>query len=153
MTKKSTFSTSVLNVVCAVLMLILLVLQFLPFWSYGDPSVSVSIQEYIWFPGDHTGLDKELTALVSADYSINDVLLMPILTLVLGAVGIVMCLFKSSNSRISLLPTACGLVGAFGYLTGAAFQVGSGWALHLVVCLLLVCAGLACLLSGRKTHA
>lgn len=150
MTGKSSSATSALNILCAILMLVLLVLQFLPFWSYGDPTVSVSIQEYIWFPSDHTGLDKELTSLVSADYSINDVLLMPILTLVLGAVGIVMCIFKSSNSYMSLIPTGCGLVGAFGYLTGAAFQVGSGWMLHCVVCLLLVCAGLAGFLSGRK---
>lgn len=150
MTRKASNLTPILNVICAVLMLVLLVLlvlQFMPFGTYGDPATPVSIQGYIWFPGDHTGLDKALKESVSADYSINDVLLMPILTLVLGAVGIVLCLIQSDNPFVSLLPAACGLAGTWGYLTGAAFHVGSGWVFHLILCIALLALGLISLIS------
>lgn len=147
MARKASNRTPILNVICAVLMLVLLVLQFMPFWTYSDPATSVSIQGYIWFPGDHTGLDKALKESVSADYSINDVLLMPILTLVLGAVGIVLCLIQSDNPFVSLLPAACGLAGTWGYLTGAAFHVGSGWEFHLILCIALLALGLISLIS------
>lgn len=147
MTRKASNLTPILNVICAVLMLVLLVLQFMPFWTYGDPATPVSIQGYIWFPGDHTGLDKALKESVSTDYSINDVLLMPILTLVLGAVGIVLCLIQSDNPFVSLLPAACGLAGTWGYLTGAAFHVGSGWEFHLILCIALLALGLISLIS------
>lgn len=151
MSKKSSVNTSVLSILCAALMLILLVLQFMPFWQYGDPATTVSIQGYIWFPGDHTGLDKALQESVSADYSINDVLLMPILTLVLGAAGIVMCLIKSSNPFMSLLPVACGLVGVWGYLSSPAFHLGANWVLHLIICILILCVGLVSFFTGRKS--
>ena len=150
MTRKASNLTPILNVICAVLMLVLLVLlvlQFMPFGTYGDPATPVSSQGYIWFPGDHTGLDKALKESVSADYSINDVLLMPILTLVLGAVGIVLCLIQSDNPFVSLLPAACGLAGTWGYLTGAAFHVGSGWVFHLILCIALLALGLISLIS------
>ena len=150
MTRKASNLTPILNVICAVLMLVLLVLlvlQFMPFGTYGDPATPVSIQGYIWFPGDHTGLDKALKESVSADYSINDVLLMPILTRVLGAVGIVLCLIQSDNPFVSLLPAACGLAGTWGYLTGAAFHVGSGWVFHLILCIALLALGLISLIS------
>lgn len=147
MTRKASNLTPILNVICAVLMLVLLVLQFMPFWTYGDPATSVSIQGYIWFPGDHTGLSKAFTESVSADYSINDVLLMPILTLMMGAVGIVLCLIQSDNPFVSLLPAACGLAGTWGYLTGAAFHLGSGWVFHLILCIALLALGLISLIS------
>lgn len=150
MTRKASNLTPTLNVICAILMLVLLVMQFMPFWTYGDPATSVSIQGYIWFPGNHTGLDQALKESVSADYSINDVLLMPILTLVLGAAGIVLCLLKSANPFVSLLPAACGLAGTWGYLTGTAFHVGSGWVFHLILCIVLLALGLISLLSSRQ---
>ena len=38
-----------LNLVCAVLMAVLLALQFVPFWTVEDSQVSIS--SYVWFPG------------------------------------------------------------------------------------------------------
>lgn len=142
---------TVLNLTCALVMLVLLVLQFMPFWTYGEPAQSVSIQEYIWFPGNHTGLDKVMQATLYSDYKIDDILLMPILTLVLGAAGIVLCIFKADNPFVSLLPTACGAVSALGYLTHSAFQTGSNWTLHLLVCIILFVLGLVSLITTFKS--
>ena len=43
---KSTFSVKTLHLMCALSMLMMLVCQFLPYWSYGE-GMSLSVQTYI----------------------------------------------------------------------------------------------------------
>ncbi len=43
-----------IQILCAVLMTILLVLQSMPFWQYGE---SCSIGSCVWFPGDCKALE------------------------------------------------------------------------------------------------
>lgn len=128
-----------INLCCAALMILLMILQFTPFWHYGDPQTSTSIQGYVWFPSENSKLDGYIQAETgNADFSINNVLTMPILELILCAIGIVLCIAKSESSLIGLLPAAAGLVGTFGYLTNPAFHLDSGWVLHMLLCLIML---------------
>lgn len=148
---KPSVNISALNILCAVLALALLILQFTPFWHFeGEDEQSSSIQSYVWFPDSHKELDGYLSDEIGANYTINDVVTMPALVLVLGAVGIVLCLVKSDKWPVSLLPAACGAVGVWGYLTGAAFRLGSGWGLHLALCIALLVIGALSVVSGLK---
>jgi len=54
--------TSACNLICALLMIILLVLHFAPFWTYGENGETASIQGYVWFPTDHGALEKYIQA-------------------------------------------------------------------------------------------
>lgn len=151
MSKYISNRTSICNIVCAVLMVILLVLQFMPFWTYGEEeAMTSSIQGYIWFPTEKGDLENYLQAQTSPEFTINDILVMPIVVLVAGAVGVVLCLIKPDNMLVSLLPAACGLVGIWGYLSKAAFRLGANWQLHLVLCIAILAAAAISLLSGLK---
>lgn len=128
--------TSICNIACAVLMLILLVLQFMPFWTVEteEGANSVSIQSFIWFPGDHGDLEDSLGAtLGNEEFSVNDVLGMPILVLVAGAAGVVLCLIKSGSGFASILPAICGVAGVWGFLAKPAFRLGSTWQIQLAL--------------------
>ena len=63
----------------------------------------------------------------------NDVLGMPILVLVAGAVGVVLCLIKSGSGFASILPAICGVAGVWGFLAKPAFQLGSTWQIQLAL--------------------
>ena len=78
--------------VSVALMGLLLLLHFMPFWSYEG--ISTSIQTYIWFPSDHAQLETYLASQVGGEFSINSILLMPILVLVMTIAGIILCLWK-----------------------------------------------------------
>lgn len=140
------------NVMCAVLMAILLVLQFVPFWHFvdGETETAVSISSYMWFPDDNKALDKHLESLIEG-HSINDMLLPPILTLVLSAVGTVLCLLKPGKVLALLLPMGCGLAAVIGYLSIPALQAGAGWGLHLALGVALVVAAAAGLALNAKS--
>ena len=128
--------SKIFNIITIVLMGALLVLHFMPFWSYDG--ISTSIQSYVWFPGNHAALETYIVGQVGVDYSINDIVLMPVLVLVLTVVGIVLCIWKSDIPFVSLIPLACGLAGIFGYASQPAMQLGTNWVLHLVVCIAMV---------------
>ena len=136
-----------LNLLCAVLCAVLLVLQFVPFWAEGDGQVSIG--GYIWFPSDHKTLDSQLSAEIEG-YSINDAVPLAVLLLVLSAVGIVLCILKMNNALSALVPLACGLVGTVGYLIQPAFRMGAGWQLHCLVCVAMAALAAVTLAAGLR---
>lgn len=107
---KNTFSllTKIIGIVCAVLMLASLVLQFVPCWEIEDGTMSIS--EYVWFPYHHNDFTKEYREwtgddmLSSGDLSGSNPLL-----LAFGVLGIVFCLIRSKKAWVYLLPIVCGV--------------------------------------------
>ena len=136
-----------LNLLCAVLCAVLLVLQFVPFWAEGDGQVSIG--GYIWFPSDHKTLDSQLSAEIEG-YSINDAVPLAVLLLVLSAVGIVLCILRMNNALSALVPLACGLIGTFGYLLQPAYRMGAGWQLHCLVCVAMAALAAVTLAAGLR---
>lgn len=154
MPKDTQSQTKLVHYVCAALLLILLVMQFTPFWHYGEAGdVATSISGYIWFPGNHADLTSYLQATISEDFIINDILIFCILMLVLSAVGLVLCAMKPGTLLAALLPTACGLSGVIGFLAEPALRLGSTWGLMFLLCLLMLCGGAYTLYTTLQQQA
>ena len=140
-----------INILCAILMVILLAMQFMPYWHMEEKEKSVSIQGFTWFPTDNQDLEsfiREETG--EADFGVTRIIGMPILELFLCAIGAVLCCCKSSNPLMLIFPTAAGLFGLWGYLTKPAFRLGGSWAFHLILCIILLILGAAGLVYGLK---
>lgn len=137
------------NWICALLMIVLLVMQFTPFWHYGEAGESCSISGYVWFPSDQKDLESWLGTQADG-HDLNSFVGMPILVLVLSAVGAVLCLIKPDKGMTTLLPTLCGAVGGIAYLTTPALKLGSGWAWHLLICIALLALGVCSLVQWAK---
>ena len=130
----------IVNVLCAVLMAILLVLQFVPFWHCGEAGENCSISGYVWFPSDHKELESWITS-QAKDHDLGSFVGMPILVLVLSFVGSIFCLMKADQNWVGLFSLACGVAGAVAYLTTPALQLGTGWTWHLLLCIALAMLG------------
>lgn len=149
MTKLFSSRLSTLNLLCAALMLLLLVLQFTPFFTCAGTGETVSIQEYVWFPTEHTALEKEIKASIP-DHAIDEMVVMPLIVLLCGAAGAVIGLIKSDRIWCSLLSVLCGLAGVWGYLTNLAFHLVSSWSLHLILSVLIALLGCCAVYIGIK---
>jgi len=148
-------SNKILNYLCAVLLLVLLVTQFLPFWACDCKDCAgedISISEYVWFPDDHKkGLTKTLKDTYDKDFELNDLVLTPIVILVAGAIGVVMCATKAHKAWVSILPIIAGGMGVIGYLSDPVLQMGNNWVLHLLAAAVVLIVGLiACVLNIIK---
>ena len=143
--------SSVCNLIAAILMIVLLVLQFFPFWQYGEAQEhSASIQGYIWFPSHHTDLEKYFAAETGSAFEINSILSMPILVLLTGIIGAIVCLIKADEFWVGILPVACGASGLWGFLTKVVYRMGTNWQLHAAVCVALILVGTAGIYLGIK---
>lgn len=120
---------------CALVLAVILVCQFTPFWTYStdDGEASTSISGYIWFPTENKAVDAYIADGVGDGYDINQLVLPAVLVLLLSAVGLVMCLFKNGEAWTSLLPLGCGLAGLWGFLFKAGFKLGTAWGLHVIL--------------------
>jgi len=131
--------TKTCNLICTALASLLLVLNFLPFWSYDG--MHTSIQGFVWFPNDHEPLTTWFAGQIP-DYGINGVVGAPILILLCTVASVVVTIWKKDSSFAAVIPAACGIVGIWGYLTNPILQLGTTWVLHLIVSILLLAAAL-----------
>ena len=126
--KKPHVIAQCISFVLLALMLALLVMQFVPFWTEGDGTASIS--DYIWFPREHKELNNSLKEVFGKDYRINQYLIGPIALLVSAAAGIVFSVLKRGKLNSFLLPLVCGLAGYTTYFTYAPYKLGANWIVH-----------------------
>ena len=129
--KKTNTARTICYIICALLMVALAAYEFMPFWTVGDESIS--LQRYIWFPYEHKEVTKMFIAEINSDFSVNDVVLMPIIHLVIGVLGAVLCLIKPKSLWIIVFPLLVSGSGILGYLTNPAFQMTSMWQVGLAL--------------------
>ena len=91
----------------------------------------LSILGYVGFPYNVEDFTTEMTYRIENFY-INDVVLLPIVLLVLGILGVVVCFLKKDKMSSGFLPVAFGLVGVIGYLTSDFLKLGDGYATHII---------------------
>lgn len=138
------------NRISALLMALMLILQFLPYWHYGEAdALSASINGFVWFPHHHAGLTEQLTT-QNADYSINPVAYTTVGLFVLCVLGTVLCLRKSDSALCAIFPVTAGLLGLTSYLSTPAFQAGAWCWVHVTLFVLMTIVGVAAVASKRS---
>ena len=128
-----------LNYICAGLTMILIALQFLPFWgcyqcnTCGEGKI-ISINEYVWFANDHkSGLTSVLQDYYIPDFRAIDVVGTSVLVQLASLVAVAMCIIYSKRLIGSAFALVAGMSCVIGYLTQPAYQMGQMWQLHLVI--------------------
>jgi len=134
------------SLACAVIMLVILVMMFVPYWDYiaideyGEEKgeATASINSFVWFPNDNRGILNKfndvliespdgLTTIYNGLYwdsemempeeiNANKVALPIGFQILFGVFGVVICIWKAKSTAVSLFPICTGLAGIFGYL-------------------------------------
>lgn len=129
-------------IMCMGMMLMLLVLQFAPFWTYGEAGdMTASISRYVWMPTQVKELETSLQATLGSDFDVSQMVLCPIIVLVGAAAGAVLCLIKQDSIITPVVAVVTGLGGMIGYLSQPALRMGIGWGVHLALCIMILLTG------------
>jgi len=135
--------SQILTYVTVALMLVLFLLQFLPFYSSADGSDVVSMQGYVWWPLEHKDVTKVFTDAYGRDWDAAQMVLMPVLVLVCACVG---AFFELKNPK-KLWPCTFPLIGSgsavFFYLTNPIYQMNGIWVLQFAVAVLALATTIA----------
>lgn len=129
--KKTNTARTICYIICALLMVALAAYQFMPFWTVGEDSTS--LQGYTWFPDNHKAISKFFRSEINPDYKVNDVILLPIVSLVVGALGAILCLIYPKKLWIIVFPILDSVMGIVSYLTNPYIQMGEGWQIGLAL--------------------
>lgn len=104
--------------------------------------VKVSIQQYIWLPTFESCAGvTEYFETQYEDFKINDIILMPALTVVLTVAMVFFGVLKS-KPWASVLALIAGLLTTITYLTEPIFQAGINWQYHLYISIALLVVSL-----------
>ncbi|MBE5783418.1 MAG: hypothetical protein E7329_08920 [Clostridiales bacterium] len=128
------------NFLSALVMAVIVVLLFTPFWHFGEGEAAqaVSINSYVWFPSDNTQVESYFQEALGEKPEINSVIVMPILLLIFGAIGTVLCILKADQPFVAVFPASVGVAGIWGFATVPALRLGSTWGIMLALCIALV---------------
>lgn len=113
--------------------------------------VQVSMQKYIWMPtfDSCAGVTDYFKSVYGDSFRVNDIVLMPALTLILAVCGAFFGLFKSSKPWGYVLAFIAGLLATVTYLTQPIFQLGAGWQNHLYISIaMLVISAIPVVIGG-----
>lgn len=151
-------STRIINWISLLMILVMIVLLFTPYWTYTtkeknpetgkreEVTKTISINDYVWFPYNHKDLTKGFENMYENkdDFWINDMVLMPVLVLLAGTVFGVISLWHSAVPFSSLLALFLGSLGLYGYLGCREFGgMGGSPTIHVVFAGVTAAVGLA----------
>jgi len=132
-------------------MLLMLVWQWMPFWSYEGKSVSIAA--YYWLPKSFKKMDNFLVS-VMPDYHVNSFAYIFLIITLLSIAGIVLALWKGKYMLVSLFPLASGILGVWVFATRPIMQMGNLWIVQLllyaVMALLAMLALVVDLITRKK---
>lgn len=156
-------STRIINWISFLLILVMIVLMFIPYWTYDtkekNPETGkreevtkvISINEYVWFPREHKDMTKEFKALYPETkneeedkefgFWINDFVMMPALVLAVGLIVGMISLWYSDVPFSALLALFLGGLGTYSYITRPEFWLGNPVP-HIVVSAITAAVGL-----------
>lgn len=150
MLKSFKVKTRVCNVVCALLALCLLILQFTPFWDYGSGSMSIS--GYVWLDCSNTEIASWFSTQLGSESNINSIVITAVLVLLLGAASVIVCLIKSDIGLASLLPAATSLCALYAFAFKPVFRLGSTWIIQLVLSVVMLVFAVMAIVYGFKKN-
>lgn len=155
-------STKIINWICMLMILVMIVLLFTPYFTYEtkekNPETGkreevtkvISINDYVWFPRDHKDMTAQFEDLYEDIYGnppkgatkeekeawpkfwINDMVTAPALTLFLGIAVGIISLFYSSKPFTSLLALILGGLSTYSYATMPEYGLGNPMPLIIV---------------------
>lgn len=145
--------TRVLNYVCAILMLAILVLQFMPFWncsdckSHKETDKMVSIAEYVWLPEQHKPITNDMTDLFKSIYGenivdekgkpfkfdVSQISTQLIVAFFCGILAPVAALLFSKKTMPLLIPLVGSVATLMIFLMSPVMQVGQNWIISVIV--------------------
>lgn len=121
------------RVACALLSIVMVATQFLPFWEIEGKMYSIS--DLVWFIYKHSEIGTFLKQ-VNPTNSVNQAVVVPLFILI-TCIATFLAVFMSKTKAYVIAPICCFIVTVVGYLIKAELKAGNLWFLHLIPAVLM----------------
>lgn len=138
-----------LNSICSGLMLITTALMFIPFEFEGK---TASIMGYMLLPVNYKSTFGPVFENWVADFSINSVVIIPILLFVISVLGSIICAGYHKNAAPTLLAMAWGVICILGCIINPLMVLDSKFIIYIILAVGVLAAGVVNLIQLRKAN-
>ena len=130
------------NYIMVGLLYALVIMQFLPFWTTGDGSVTLSIQQYIWWPLKKTiggpTMTQYFQSLYGSEWLVGDIVLMPTMILASAIVTFFFGIKRPNRLWMNIVYLFAGSMGLIGYLGDPIYQLNPIYIVHVILSALII---------------
>lgn len=116
---------------CALLSIVMIGLQFLPFWNVGGEAGKLSISDVVWLIYNHPEAKTFFTQNFGATTTINSVILIPVFIFAACVVTFVLS-FVMESVWYTIAPAIAFILTVVGYLARPELRAGDGWFFHFI---------------------
>ena len=138
--------TKITNYIAVVLLFVLLLLQFLPFWSTPDGETTMSIQEYVWWPLEKPkgpAMTDYFEDLYGRDWKIDQIVLMPCVILACAIVTFFFGIKRPNRLWMNIVYLIGGFFCITGFLGNPIYRLNGIYIVHVILGALLIVASIA----------
>lgn len=132
--------TKIFCIICVILMLGVLILQYVPYWSCSDDGSSIA--DYVWWPDQHKKLTNEFRSILGRDYEVQQMVLMPVTVFIACILGITLSIIKPGKIGTFIFPFIAGAMGLYGFLVAPVFSLGSIYVVQIIASATLLVASI-----------
>ncbi len=124
--------TALWNRVCGIIALVLLAMQFIPFWSLPGCdscglSKSYSISKFVWLKASDKEMLRFLESKVGESVNVNLMAASSAIMILCLIAGAYLCLKKSESGHFAAIPAIAGIAGILTVSLNPAFRTGKDW--------------------------
>jgi len=133
------------NIICAVLLIVMVGLLFLPTWQYGDGMLSAG--SYIGFPTEKIALLKSFKDTLGLQKipGVNDVVTVPICIMLLTILGLLFAALSKKVPYSAAVAVFAGILAVVGYATNPFFALADTWLILIISGGITAVAGAVCI--------
>ena len=150
MKKLKSNTTLALNLLMALVMALLTILHFTPFWHVDGQSVS--LMGYLGFPDNHSALTFWLDSRIDGGFLINQIVFWVFFPAVFSAAGAILCIRFREHTAPALMAVLVSVLGILFCILSPAFRLGTVWGLYLALYLLLLSLAAGAFLTAASRN-
>ncbi len=125
---KLPFFLTIPRVTSIVLSIVMVALQFVPFWTIDGKKLSIS--DLLWFVYKHPEFRGYFQS-IDSNITINSAIIVPVFVFITAVATFITCLIVAERSY-AIAPIACFIITVGGYLIKPELRAGNLWFLHLI---------------------
>lgn len=136
---------TVTNIICAVLLIVMVGLLFLPTWQYKDGMLSAA--SYIGFPSEKVSLLRGFKDTLGLQKipGVNDVVTVPICIMLLTILGVLFAILSKKVPYAAAVALFAGLLAVVGYATNPFYGLAKTQLVLIIAGGVTAVAGAVCI--------
>ncbi len=138
------------SIVCGVLTLILLILHFVPYWSFEGETLSLG--GYVWLDPSNPQFAQYVLHNTGAEANVNPIIFMSVFIILFGILGAGVSFWKPKNGYVTLVADIAALAGIVFFIASPMLRLSFMWIIQFIICIAIIVFSILAIVCENKVQ-